>query len=302
MAFQIPNYLKLGDKIALISTARKISEQEIEPSLNIIQNWGFKPVKGKNLHKVYHQFAGTVQQRSEDLQWALNDPEIKAIICARGGYGTVQLIDGINFDAFRKNPKWICGYSDVTVLHAHIQQNFGIASLHSSMPLNFPKNGLDNEASLTLKKALLGEKLSYQAETHVLNKNGKVNAEIVGGNLSILYALTGTNSQLKTEGKILFLEDLDEYLYHIDRMMQNLKRAGMLQNLAALIIGGMSDMKDNAVAFGKNAEEIIAEVISEYDYPLCFNFPAGHIENNFALKMGANVQLEITNQGSTLSF
>lgn len=302
MTYLLPPYLKPGDKIALISTARKISEQEIEPAINIIKNWGFEPVKGKNLHEIHHQFAGTVRQRMTDLQWALNDPEIKAIICARGGYGTVQLIDGIDFEAFIKNPKWICGYSDVSVLHAHVQQNFGIASLHSSMPLNFPKTGLDNEASLTLKKALFGEKLSYKSEAHVLNRKGNVKAEVVGGNLSILYSLTGTHSQLKTEGKILFLEDLDEYLYHIDRMMQNLKRAGMLQNLAALVIGGMSDMKDNTVAFGKTAEEIIDDVVSEYDYPLCFNFPAGHIENNFALKLGATVQLEITEQGSTLMF
>jgi len=217
-----PSTLQNGDKIALISTARKISLQELEPAISIIKSWGLESVFGKNLFNVNHQFAGTTEDRIADLQDALDNPDIKAVLCVRGGYGTVQLIDSIDFFNFKKNPKWIIGYSDVTVLHNHINKNFGTATLHATMPINFTSN--TKEALESLKETLFGALPIYTTENHQLNRLGKAKAELVGGNLSIIYSLTGTSSQLDTKDKILFLEDLDEYLYHIDRMMMNLKR------------------------------------------------------------------------------
>lgn len=288
---QKPANLQPGDKVAIISTARKISEAEIQPAIKLLNEWGLEVVLGDNLFEKDNQFSGTVEQRCEDLQWALDDASVKAILCARGGYGTVQLIDNIDFTNFQENPKWLIGYSDVTVLHNHINQNFGIQTLHATMPINFPTNS--NEALLSLKDALFGEEISYETTNHSLNIDGKAQGELVGGNLSIIYSLTGTNSQLDTKGKILFMEDLDEYLYHIDRMMMNLDRAGMLKDLSGLIVGGMTDMNDNAIPFGKSAKEIIHDVVSKYNYPLCFHFPAGHLDDNRALIMGANIQLEV---------
>jgi muramoyltetrapeptide carboxypeptidase len=288
----IPTYLKKDDKIGIIATARKISETELAPALKIIEENGLIPVLGKNLFHSYHQFSGTDVERCADLQAMLDDNSIKAIIIARGGYGTVRIIDKIDFSNFKKNPKWIVGYSDITVLHAHINKLLGISTLHATMPINFLQ---DAYATETLFKALFGEKLHYEFAAHKLNRKGKVEGELVGGNLSILYALSGSISDINTNDKILFIEDLDEYLYHIDRMMMNLKRSGKLSNLKALIVGGMSDMKDNTVPFGKTVEEIIAEHVEEYSYPVCFGFPAGHIKNNYALKMGAIAKLNIAN-------
>jgi muramoyltetrapeptide carboxypeptidase len=295
-----PQPLSKGDKIALISTARKISLQELEPAISIIKSWGLEPVFGKNLFNVNHQFAGTTEDRIADLQEALESPEIKAVLCVRGGYGTVQLIDSIDFSNFKNNPKWVIGYSDVTVLHNHINKNFGIATLHATMPINFTTN--TKEALESLKETLFGALPIYITEIHQLNRLGEAKGELVGGNLSIIYSLTGTSSQLDTKGKILFLEDLDEYLYHIDRMMMNLKRAGMLTNLKGLIVGGMSDMKDNTVPYGKTALEIIFDAVKEYQYPVCFDFPAGHINDNRSLIMGSEAYLLVEKDLTTLSF
>ncbi len=288
---QKPPNLQNGDKVAIISTARKISKEELKPAVEQSKAWGLEVVFGSNLFGEDNQFSGTVDQRLKDLQWALDSDEIKAVICARGGYGTVQLIDKVDFSNFKSNPKWLVGYSDVTVLHNHINQNFGIQTLHATMPINFVKNS--NEALDSLNKALFGETLSYEFDKHSLNIDGTVEGVLAGGNLSILYSLTGTNSQIDTSGKILFLEDLDEYLYHIDRMMMNLVRAGMLENLAGLVVGGMTDMNDNTVAYGYTAKEIIHSVVSQYNYPVCFDFPAGHIDYNRALIMGAKVKLNV---------
>jgi muramoyltetrapeptide carboxypeptidase len=286
----IPTYLKKGDKIGIIATARKISEAELAPALKIIEEKGLIPVLGKNLLGACHQFSGTDAERSADLQTMLDDESIKAIIVARGGYGTVRIIDNIDFSNFKKHPKWIVGYSDITVLHSHINKTLGIATLHATMPINFLQ---DAYATETLFKALFGENLHYEFDAHKLNRKGKAEGEIVGGNLSLLYALCGSISDISTDGKILFIEDLDEYLYHIDRMMMNLKRSGKLSNIKALIVGGMSDIKDNTIPYGKTAEEIIAEHVAEYNYPVCFGFPAGHIKNNYALKMGTLAKLSI---------
>lgn len=295
-----PQSLSKGDKVALISTARKVSLQELEPAIAILKSWGLVPVFGKNLFNVNHQFAGTTEERIADLQEALDNPEIKAVLCVRGGYGTVQLIDKIDFSKFQKNPKWIIGYSDVTVLHNHINKNFGTPTLHATMPINFTTN--TEEALESLKEVLFEALPIYTVEHHELNRNGEAKGELVGGNLSIIYSLIGTPSQLDTKGKVLFLEDLDEYLYHIDRMIINLKRAGMLADLKGLIIGGMSDMKDNTVPFGKTAQEIIFDAVKEYTYPICFDFPAGHINDNRTLIMGSEVKLLVGKELTTLEF
>ena len=294
-----PADLKKGDKVAIISTARKISEVEMLPATELLESWELKVVLGDNLYKEDNQFSGTTKERLNDLQKALDDSTVKAIFCARGGYGTVQLIGRIDFTNFLKTPKWIVGYSDVTVLHNHINTNFNIQVLHATMPINFHSN--TNEALESLKNALFGEELNYEFNSHQLNRKGETVGILIGGNLSIIYSLTGTNSQIDTKGKVLFLEDLDEYLYHIDRMMMNLKRAGILENLAGLIVGGMSKMNDNSVPYGKSAIEIISDVVSDYDFPVCFDFPAGHIDDNKTLIMGAEIKLTVGDT-CTLSF
>jgi len=283
--------LQKGDTITLISTARKVSKEELSFAEKLLESWGLKVCIGKNLFQEEHQFAGSVEQRSQDLQEAINDENVKAILFVRGGYGSVQVVDHIDWSRFQENPKWIIGFSDISVFHSHIHQNFGVPTLHAAMPITYAKN---TESSLeNLKKVLFGEDISYQIEAHPFNRKGIAEAEIVGGNLSILYSLLASESQMNTDGKILFIEDLDEYLYHIDRMMQALKRSGMLKNLAGLIIGGMSDMNDNTIPFGKTAEEIIRDVVSEYEFPVAYGFPAGHINDNNPLVFGEKVTFEV---------
>ena len=293
----IPKTLKKGDKVSIISTARKITIQELIPSIKILQSWGLEVVFGENLFKENNQFSGTKKQRVEDLQNAINDNSISAILCARGGYGTVQIIDDINFSNLKKNPKWIIGYSDVTVLHSHLH-NFGIATLHASMPIDFVKN--TEESLNSLKNILFKGKNTIEYNSQKINNIGNVNSEIVGGNLSILYSLIGSDSDINTNGKILFIEDLDEYLYHIDRMMINLKRNSKLENLAALIVGGMSDMNDNEISFGKSVIEIISECVAEYNYPVCFNFPVGHLDDNRTIILGQQSELIISEKTISL--
>ena len=285
-----PPYLKQGDKIGLISTARKISKEELQVAIEHIESWGLKIKFGKNLFNSYHQFSANDNRRTKDLQTMVDDDNIKAIICARGGYGTVRLIDKINFSNFQKTPKWIVGFSDVTVLHSHIH-NLKIASLHSTMPINFSNNNLESIKSL--KDALFGKSINVKAKHHPLNRFGESIGQVVGGNLSILYSLIGSPSDINTDGKILFLEDIDEYLYHIDRMMISLKRSGKLSKLKGLIIGGMTKMNDNNISFGKDAESIIFDTVSEFNYPMCFEFPAGHIKNNRSIKLGLRAKLKV---------
>jgi muramoyltetrapeptide carboxypeptidase len=294
----IPEKLKVGDKIGVISSARKITTEELNPAIKTIESWGFKVILGKNLFKEDDQFSGTIEQRAADLQGMIDDNSIKAILCARGGYGTVQIIDYINFTNLKKNPKWIVGYSDVTVLHSHLN-NLGIASLHASMPINFELN--TNESLQSLKNALFGNLNRVEGNAHLFNKFGKIEGEIVGGNLSILYSLLGSQSDINTASKILFIVDLDEYLYHIDRMMISLKRNGMLSKLKGLIVGGMSDMNDNSISFGKTAEQIILDYTKDYDFPICFGFPAGHLSDNRCIRFGTNSVLEINKNGVSLS-
>lgn len=288
----LPNNLKKGDKISLISTARKIDVEELEQTKEVLNKWGLTVVEGKNLRAESNQFCGTDKQRASDLQDAINDASIKAIICFRGGYGTVRILDKVDFSNLIKNPKWICGYSDVTALHNYINTKCNMASLHSTMAVNFATNTI--ESLETFRSALFGEKVNITSITHPLNRKGETKGKVVGGNLSMLYSLSGTKYDIETAGNILFIEDLDEYLYHIDRMMWNLKLSGKLDRLAGLIVGGMTEMNDNDIPFGKQAIEIIKEAVQEYNYPVCFNFPCGHIDDNRALTLNKEAKLIVS--------
>ncbi len=285
-----PPALRRGDRIGIVAPARKISEEELRPSLEIIRDWGLEPVTGKHVYGSCNQFSGTDEERARDLQSMLDDDSVKAVLCARGGYGMLRIIDRLDFSCFYKNPKWLAGYSDVTVLHSHVHHNFGIETIHSTMPVNFMKSPATVE---TLRKALFGEKLSYSFSSHPMSREGEARGIFTGGNLSLLYALSGSRSDISTEGKVLFIEDIDEYLYHLDRMMLNMKRSGKLSKLAGLVVGGMTDMKDNTIPYGRTAEAIIMDAVREYSYPVGLGFPAGHIDNNFALVMGGEVSLSV---------
>lgn len=301
---QQPSILRKGDTVRIISTARKISKKEIQPAIQRLESWGLKVVFGEHLFAEDNQFAGTKAQRIADLQTAIDDRDTKAIICSRGGYGTVQLIDSIDFDALKQFPKWLVGYSDVTVLHNHLNQKIGIESIHATMPINFLPLKQEDLAAESLRKALFGETLKYEfvAENPSILTFDAIEAPIVGGNLSILYSMSGSESQLSTEGKILFIEDLDEYLYHIDRMMMNLKRSGLLDGCGAILVGGMSDMNDNTIPYGKTAQEIIVENTKDSGIPVVFGVPAGHIKNNFALIMGRKVCLSRKGENIQMEF
>lgn len=296
-----PPYLKKGDSIAIVAPARSVVIEEMLPAITLFEEWGLNVVLGEHLFGSRNQFSGTEEERTEDFQTMLDNDNIKAIICARGGYGVVRIIDLLRFDQFIQHPKWIVGYSDITVLHSHIHSCLGIETLHATMPINVYANP-NYESTESLHDALFGKQLSYQIPTASFSRVGEGEGELIGGNLSILYSLSGTESDIDTDGKILFIEDLDEYLYHIDRMMQNLKRSGKLYNLAGLIIGGLTEMKDNTIPFGASAEEIISEAVAEFDYPVCFGFPAGHGDDNRAMIFGRKVKLDVTDETSELTF
>ncbi len=297
-----PPFLVKGNKLAIVSTARKISKEEVSPAIALFESWGLEVVLSQFLFSADNQFAGSEIERSKGLQQFLDDNNCRAIVCARGGYGTVQLIDQLNFSAFKLNPKWIVGYSDVTTLHIHIHENVGVETIHGTMPINFPRDGGENESTLSLKRALFGELTSYNFPSHQLNINGKAKGELIGGNLSILYSLSGTNSAVDMNGKILFMEDLDEYLYHIDRMMMNLRKSSWMKGVQGIIVGGMSDMNDNAIPYGKTAGEIIHERTKNLGIPVAFNFPAGHINPNKAMYFGRSCQLSVSEHSSSLVF
>ena len=294
-----PKLLVPGDTVAIVSTARKVSSKELEAASSLLENWGLKTVLGKTIEAEDNQFAGNDNLRASDFQEMLDNPEIKAIWCARGGYGTVRIIDQLDFTKFKNTPKWVIGYSDITVLHSHIH-NMGIETLHAQMPVDIESKTEASRSSI--KKALFGEDYTITIPSEKNDRVGTVSGQLVGGNLSILYSLCGSPSALNTNGKILFIEDLDEYLYHIDRMMQNLKRNGMFAHLKGLVVGGMSQMNDNTIPFGKTATEIILEVCAGYDFPIAFNFPAGHLDDNRALIMGREVEFSVSEKKVQLTF
>ena len=293
-----PPNLQKGDSIAIVATARKNIDDNLKPAIEWLKNWGLNVKIGTTIGLDLNQLAGTDLQRAADFQAQLDNPNIKAIWCVRGGYGTVRMLDLLDFTAFIKNPKWIVGFSDVTVLHNHLN-TMGFKSIHGIMPISSKSTKLAKE---TLRIALFGEPLSYKIAPHPMNRFGKGTGELVGGNLSILYSVLGSKSAINCDNKILFIEDLDEYLYHIDRMLMNLKRCGCLENLNGIVVGAMTKMKDNDIPWGKNALEIIEDITENYKIPIVFNFPAGHIADNRALILGSSVSMEVDKNGTKLVF
>lgn len=286
-------YLKKGDTIAIVSPARAIEREKVQPAIRFFEKRGLNVVVGKHAYNVNNQMAGSDAEKAEDIQGYINDPNIRAIVSTRGGYGCVRVIDKLDLTPLAKQKKWFVGYSDVTVFHSHIHQNHNIPTLHSTMPVSISDDPSPEEqvSNSSLIDALMGADLCYDIGTHPLTKEGNATGTLVGGNLSMLYSLCGSASDIETNGKILFIEDLDEYLYHVDRMMMNLKRTGKLNNLAALIVGGMSDMNDNTIPYGKTAEEIILEHIEGFEYPVYFGFQAGHQQPNVALRLGMDAEI-----------
>jgi muramoyltetrapeptide carboxypeptidase len=284
--------LRPGDTVAIVAPARKIMPDEIAGAVRILREWGLQVRVGQTVGASFRYFAGDDQLRLNDLQAVLDDPEIKAIFCARGGYGTTRILDRLNFSGFQTSPKWVIGFSDITALHCHLHQ-LGYESLHADMPLHFGKAGYE-EAIESLRKLVFGEALSYRVLPHPLNQPGTATGFLIGGNLSLLHTVIGTRSDPDTRGRVLFLEDIGEYLYHLDRMLVHLNRSGKLAGLAGLIVGHMTDIKDNIYPFGQDALAIIHSHTAGYGYPICFGFPTGHEPANLALICGREVRLEVT--------
>jgi muramoyltetrapeptide carboxypeptidase len=318
MSLTVPAPLRPGDTIAIISTARAISVDELREGIALAKSWGLQVRLGAGIGRKHFQQAGTAEERAADLQAALDDPAVRAIWCARGGYGTVHLLDHLDLSTLRRDPKWIVGFSDITVLHNALH-NIGIASLHAQMPFNI--GAKTEESRESLRRALFGEKygvasgewrvtspvglsLATRNSSLATPRKGQCEGVLIGGNLSLLYALRGTPYDIDPRGKILFIEDLDELLYHVDRMVQNLRLAGWFKELAGLIVGGMSDMRDKNPddPFGRGAEQIIADALGDTGYPVCFGFPAGHIDDNRTLVFGAAARLTVTAEGATLAY
>ncbi|MXV49707.1 LD-carboxypeptidase [Pedobacter sp. HMF7647] len=294
-----PPYLQKGDKIAITCPAKSLPHP-IDDAVSLLESWGLEVVLGKTVGASFHQYAGTDDLRTHDFQRFLDDPEIKAIIAARGGYGSIRIIDRLDFSSYIKQPKWIAGFSDITVLHSHVHANFEIATIHGQMPLNVPD--ATGTSLVTLKKALFGENIGYSVSTSPLNKPGYGEGILIGGNLTLLTMLSGSVSEMNFDGKILFIEDVGEYLYSIDRMLWNLKRSGKLARLAGLIVGAFTDSKDNDIPFGKTPQQIIHEHVKDYEYPVCFDFPAGHISDNHALILGKIVNLTVNLTETSLKY
>ncbi|WP_316814626.1 LD-carboxypeptidase [Pedobacter nyackensis] len=303
---RIPPYLKPGDMIGVTSPAGYITTEQIRPAVKLMESWGFKIYIGSTINKRDFSRGGTDKERAADLQQMLDNPDIKAIMCARGGYGTIRILDQLNFNNFKQQPKWIVGFSDITVLHCHLNRQLNIASIHAKMCNSFPSDWaladpMQIETILSIRQVLSGSPVKYTAPHLSYNRAGRVEAQLIGGNLSIIETVAGTESDIDTDGKILFLEETGEYLYRVDRMFWNLKRTGKLSKLKGLIIGGFKLKPDDpGDEFGSSVYEVIMEKVKEYDYPICFDFPVGHQKNNFALKCGTKHILNVDANGSSL--
>ncbi len=296
---KIPPYLKKGDTVGILATARKVGMAPLAPAIKLLKSWGLNVVIGKTIGLDNDQLAGQDWQRAQDFQQMLDNPSIKAIWTAKGGYGTVRMVDRLNFTKFKQHPKWLVGFSDFTVMHSHVN-NLDIATLHSIACISV--GSATPEAIEGLKKGLFGGKLEYSVPAHAYNKTGKAQGEIIGGNLSVLYSIIGSPSEADYKGKIIFIEDLDEYLYHIDRMMMNLERNNYFKDVKGIIIGGMTKMRDNDIPWGHDALQIIQDITKEYKIPICFNFPAGHSKDNRALVFGKQITLDVTASGTKITF
>ena len=295
----IPQFLKAGDTVAIVCTARKFFPEDAKPAIDLLESWGLNVKLGTTIGLDNFQLGGTDSERAADFQAQLDDENVKAIWCARGGYGTVRIIDSLDFTNFKQHPKWIMGFSDVTVLHSQLNVE-RVASLHSIMPFTVPT--APEEVKETLRQALFGETISYVIPSKSYDVNGTASGELVGGNISILYSLLGSKSAIDTKDKILFIEDLDEYLYHIDRMMYNLKRNGYFENVKGIIVGSMADMHDNEIPFGQNEVQIITEIAKDLSIPIAFQFPAGHQKDNRTLILGKQVHFEVNEKEIKLKF
>lgn len=291
----VPPYLKPGDTIGLVCPAGYMPLEKAAECIRVLQEeWGYRVKVGSTVgSQSTTYFSGTDEERLIDFQLMLDDDEVKAVLCARGGYGMGRIIDQVNFKKFKKNPKWIIGFSDITVLHSHLYSNYYISSMHAPMAGAFNDAGYINRFVQSLKATLEGKKAKYNCDPHEFNRKGEAIGELIGGNLALLAHMTGTESESKTRGRILFIEDVGEYIYNIDRMLYQLKRSGKLSKLAGLVIGGFTDVKDTERPFGKTAYETIKEVIAEYDYPVCFGFPVSHEKENYALKIGVGYKLKV---------
>jgi muramoyltetrapeptide carboxypeptidase len=296
---RVPAALKHGDTIGITCPAGFITLKEIQPAIQLIESWGFKVKVGETVGKKEFTFGGTDEERLADFQYLMNDRSVKAILCARGGYGSIRIIDRLNFSTFNLHPKWIIGFSDITVMHCHLYRNYGIASIHSKMCNSFPDDWAtadiqQQQTILSIKQALSGEKMKYEILTNENNRIGKAEGVLIGGNLKTIESLAGSRSDIHTQGCILFVEDTGEYLYSIDRMFWNLARTGKLSGLAGLIIGGFKVKPDDpGEEFGKTVADIVLEKVKKYKYPVCFDFPVGHQKNNVALKCGVYHKLVV---------
>ena len=304
--FVSPAFLKAGDIIGITAPAGYITSEEIRSAVQKMESWGYKIKIGETIDKRDFTFGGTDEERTKDFQQMLDDPKIKAIMCARGGYGVVRIIDKLNWEKFKAKPKWIIGFSDVTVFHSHLNKNFGIASIHSKMCNSFPDDWslaepIQIETIEAIQLALSGKKMKYTVTPNPQNKLGTADGVLIGGNLKMLETLAGTKSDINTAGKILFVEDTGEYMYSVDRMFWNLKRTGKLSQLKGLIVGGFKiKVDEDSDDFGKTLQDVVLEKVKAYHYPVCFDFPVGHQRNNYALKCGVKHRLEVKNENVSL--
>ncbi|AXT21301.1 LD-carboxypeptidase [Flavobacteriaceae bacterium AU392] len=299
-----PPYLKIGDTVAIVAPSGILKNriEEIKRATDLLEGWGLHVIIGKHVFKQANHFAGTDEERCEDFQNALDNPKVSAILCARGGYGAVRILDKLNYSKFKIDPKWVIGYSDITALHNQIH-NEGFQSLHALMGVSLTKNLEEiKETVASFKTAIFGKQLSYTLEGSKYNKTGSVTAPLVGGNLTMLHTMLGSKTSIDTSGKILFIEEIGEYKYHIDRMLQSLKRAGYFDNCKGVIIGDMTKLRKNTTLWGTSIEQLILDVLSEYNFPIAFNMPAGHEKDNRALILGRIVKLDVNNERSTVVF
>ncbi len=299
-----PAYLKAGDTVAIVAPSGilKNREREVQQAVDLLKEWGLNAIIGEHVFSKADHFAGTDEERCEDLQKAMDDPTISAIWCARGGYGTVRILDKLDYTKLKENPKWIIGYSDITALHNQLH-NQGFESLHALMCVSLTQDITEVQESVdTFKAALFGNPPNYDLEGSKYNREGEASGQLIGGNLTILHTMLGSDTSLDTSGKILFIEEIGEYKYHIDRMLQSMKRAGYFENLNGLVVGDMSKLRKNTTLWGTSVEQLILDALAEYDFPIAFNMPAGHEDDNRALVLGRTVELKVGKEKSSLYF
>lgn len=297
----VPPSVKSGDKVGILSTANSISYSDIFPAIQLLKSWGLDPVIGKTIGLQHGSFAGTDQERLEDFQMMLDDPEIKCIHQAAGGYGSVRIIDDVDFTSFKKKPKWVCGYSDVTYLHWHLQGVVGSCSVQSTMPVDIRDQGLIDESWETLRKVIFGEKVYYSIPpARTLRKEGVAEGVLVGGNLSIISNLSGSNSDIDLTGKILFIEDIDQHYFHLDGFMMALRKTSRMQKLRGLLVGRLTNIIEDVPPYGKTPEEIIIDAVADFDFPVCLNYPAGHEGPHYAMPFGKRFRMEVKSDETVL--